>query len=407
LNWLQTQVERPVPLRPLPNLGKGQRPKALAPLPGQGTEPDIVVGSNSEIARALSTARAGQTVVILPGKYTFDDKLKTGPAGSQSHPITVKADQPGQVFLNFNAQEGFLISQPYWVFENLQLRGTCSEQSQCEHAFHVIGRAHHTVLRNNMVMDFNAHIKVNGLNGDWPDDGLVQFNTLSNSTPRQTQLPVTPVDIVGANQWTVSDNVISNFVKAQGDGISYGLFMKGGGQGGRIERNLIICTSSAISQAGVRVGLSFGGGGTGRSFCRDPQCQVEHSAGIAANNIVAHCNDAGIDINRSSHILIAHNTLINTAGIDVRNASTNPRLYGNLLEGRIRTHNGEPLQEEMNVLLAISSVFEHADELEFECGKQIDNIPSLSTVSNDFGGYLRKDGTMPGALAQCPGRPAQ
>ena len=36
------------------------------------------------------------------------------------------------------------------------------------------------------------------------------------------------------------------------------------------------------------------------------------AGGLAANNVVAHCNDAGIDVNRSSQIALAHNTLINT-----------------------------------------------------------------------------------------------
>ena len=34
--------------------------------------------------------------------------------------------------------------------------------------------------------DFNAHIKVNGEGGQWPDNGLVQYNTLTNSHPRTT-----------------------------------------------------------------------------------------------------------------------------------------------------------------------------------------------------------------------------
>ena len=44
--------------------------------------------------------------------------------------------------------------------------------------------------------------------------------------------------------------------------MAYGVFMKGASAQGRIERNLIICTTQDISQPGNRIGLSFGGGGT-------------------------------------------------------------------------------------------------------------------------------------------------
>ena len=406
LRWLQTHVERPVPVGPLPALGKGQQAKALQPLHGQGSQAELFVGSTDEIIQAVSTANAGQTVLIKPGNYRFNHKVDTGFAGNKDQPITVRASQPGEVVIEFNTEEGFAVSQPYWVFENLLIRGVCKDHSDCEHAFHIFGKAQNTVVRNNRIEDFNAHIKVNGLNGDWPDVGLVQFNTLTNTKRRETHLPVTPIDIVGADHWTLADNIISNFVKGDGDKISYGMFMKGAGRGGRIERNLVICTPQAISQPGSRVGLSFGGGGTGREFCRDQHCQAEYTSGLAANNIVAHCNDFGIDVNQSSAILIAHNTLINTAGIDVRRGPASARIYGNLLEGRIQQRDGGQMKEDMNGLVSMNDLFSNAEELDFGCRTHLDNVPSLAIVPEDFYNQQRIDGTLPGALARCPDRPA-
>ena len=402
LQWLQSRFERAVPVEQLPTLGKGQQTNTLPPLGELGSGATLLVGSSAELASALAVAQAGQTVRIKPGRYVFTEKLKTGLAGTVVRPITVRADQPNQVYLEFNTQEGFALSQPYWIFENLQIRGVCTDHSQCEHAFHVVGKAHHTVIRNNYIADFNAHIKVNGLNGDWPDDGLVAFNTLTNTGPRQTNLPVTPVDMVGANHWTLANNLVRNFVKADGDKISYGMFMKGGGRGGRIEGNLVVCTPDGVSQPGARVGISLGGGGTGKGLCRDAQCEFEYTNGLVANNIVAHCNDSGVDVNRSANNLLAFNTLVNTSGIDVRNAGASAMVYGNLLEGRFNERGGGHIKESMNELNSLRSVFAHADALNFECGAALESIPSLPTVPADFGGKQRRDGTMPGALSQCP-----
>jgi hypothetical protein len=253
------------------------------------------------------------------------------------------------------------------------------------------------VLRNNKLEDFNSHLKINGLRGAWPDHGLLQYSTITNTLPRTTESPATPFDLVGANRWQVLDNLVSNFVKYGSNGISYGIFMKGASSGGRIERNLIICTPQNMSQPGVRVGISFGGGTTGAEFCRDQLCIAEHTAGLAANNIVAHCNDFGIDVNRSTSIVIAHNTLINTAGIDVRDASA-AKLYGNLLEGKIRQRKGGQAKLVMNDIAASATVFEDPNALNLTWRKVPENIPSIDLVPTDFYSKARGDATPPGAL---------
>jgi len=416
LRWAQSIYERPVPTGPLPTLGKGQQATSLPPVQYGPTgrpietvaanaiseivvESQIQVDTVASILQAIETAQSGQTIVIAPGHYTLNSQINTRKVGTPTHPITVRAAQPGQVTLDFNAQVAFRVSRPYWVFENLHIRGVCRDDSYCEHAFHIFGDAKSTVIRNNWIEDFNASIKINGFDQSWPDFGLIQYNTLTNSRRRETANPVTLIDLVGANQWRVSDNIISNFAKAQGNGVSYGAFMKGASSGGRIERNLVICTPADISQPGNRVGISFGGGTTGKAYCRDQRCDAEHKAGLAANNIVAHCNDFGIDVNRSSGILIAHNTLINTAGIDVRQTPSSARTYGNLFEGRIRQVNGGLAKSEMNTMTELADVFKQPDALQLDWRKKPENIPSLGLVNADFYGHARLDGTAPGAFS--------
>ncbi len=221
------------------------------------------VSNTQDLARALGAVLSGQVIEVDPGEYLIDRRLVTGHAGTARRPIVLRAARPGTVVFRVKSVEAIVVTQPYWLFENLTLRGECARHGDCEHAFHVVGKARGTVLRNNRIEDFNAHIKVNGEGGSFPDDGLLQFSTLMNGSARLTDRPVTPVDIVAASGWRVVDNLVGGFTKAGGDRISYGLFMKGAGSGGRIDRNLVICSTSDVSQPGVRVGISLGDGGTG------------------------------------------------------------------------------------------------------------------------------------------------
>ena len=399
LHRIQRIYERPTDGLVIPNLGKGQIYTSGAHM---HTPADIRVSTSREFISALKDAKPGQIIELTEGTYLFTDKIKLGAAGASNAPITVRAGKVGGTVLEFNSLEGFLVDQPYWIFEDFIIRGKCTSDDQnCEHAFHVVGKAEHTKIINNYIEDFNAHIKVNGFAGDWPDYGLVKHNTLTNTRVRQTRFPVTLFDLVGANHWELSDNLVTNFVKGDGNLVSFGIFMKGASEGGTIVRNLVICSPNNISQPGVRVGISFGGGGTSpTSLCRDGSCsKFEHRGGIAANNIVAHCNDSGLDINNSSQIILAFNTLINTSGMDIRRSPAKADFYGNLYEGNVRSRDGAVLKQEFNQSMRATDLFQNADELNLQWISRVDNIPSLREVKDDFCGHTRADGTLPGALS--------
>ncbi|HEY8709506.1 MAG TPA: right-handed parallel beta-helix repeat-containing protein [Burkholderiaceae bacterium] len=415
LRRVQRRIERPVPAGELPTFGKGQQATALwpvtydhggVPLPAQplrqrwvSPAPDLRVHSETEFAAAMATVLSGQTIEVAPGDYLIDRALQTGHAGTLQAPIVVRAAQAGTVMLRVATVQAFVVNQPYWVFENLTLRGVCTHDGDCEHAFHVVGRARATVLRNNRVGDFNAHIKVNGEDGHWPDDGLIQFNTLTDTHPRRTARPVTPIDLVAASGWQIADNRVTGFIKAGGDRVSYGLYMKGGGHGGRIERNLVVCTTRDISQPGVRVGMSFGGGGTVAENCRDARCAAEHTGGVMANNVVAHWNDFGIDVFRSADTTVAHNTLVNTAGIDVRRVPASATLFANVLDGRIRARDGGLASEQANVVAALPSVMAAPDRLALRWLSAPDPVAANPAVTDDLCGDRRGPQPWPGALA--------
>jgi hypothetical protein len=313
---------------------------------------EVLVASIEELRMALAHAEGGDAITLLPGTYRIGAALDANRAGSAAAPVTVRARRPGSVVLEQQSSEGFRVSAPYWHFENLTMRGACGDDSTCEHAFHVTGPARHFVARNNTLVDFNAHFKINGTQGSFPDHGLVESNTLTNTHARRTANPVTPVDLVAASDWTFRRNLISDFVKEGGDRISYGAFAKGGGARNLFERNVIWCERRLRGLPGQRVGLSLGGGGTGKEYCRDRACVVEQEQGTIRGNLIAACSDAGIYLNSAARSSVSHNSVVDTTGIDVRFPASSADVEGNLVDGTIRSRNDGVLREHDNLSAA-------------------------------------------------------
>ncbi|MDB5963430.1 MAG: hypothetical protein JWP59_4724 [Massilia sp.] len=347
-HWLRAQDRATPELAPLPALPVAlpmTLPKHSADSPAGAT---VLAGSSAEVVAAIARAEPGDTITLLPGTYRFTDKINVARPGRAGMPVTVRAIDAGSVLIEFDTTEGFKVSAPYWRFENLSLRGTCSEDSYCEHAFHVVGAAHHFVSLNNTIFDFNAHFKINGENQVFPDSGLIEGTVLSNSHVRRTVNPVTPIDLVAASGWTVRRNVITDFIKTDGNRVSYGAFFKGGGSGNVFEQNTVLCEHRLRGNPGQSIGLSLGGGGTGKDFCRDRRCVTEQDQGVIRANLIASCSDVGIYLNSAADSKLTHNTLVDTGGIDVRFPASSATLEGNLIDGPIRGRDGGLVRENDN-----------------------------------------------------------
>lgn len=338
---------------PLPPLTVGAQPAAV----GQAGNKDVTVMDVDAARQAFAQALVGDTITFAPGLYRVRGKLEARRPGVKGAPIVVRAAVPGSVTIEFDGAEGFLVAAPYWRFENLTIRGVCQVQQYCEHAFHVTGRGQGFAAVNNTIRDFNAHFKINGDRHGFPDDGLIANNSLGNGAVRETGNPVTPIDLVAASGWVVRGNVITDFVKAGGDRISYGAFAKGAAAGTVFEGNVIVCEQLLRGHPGQRVGLSFGGGGTGKPYCRDGRCDVEHAQGTMRANLVASCSDAGIYVNRGAASRILDNTLLDTAGVQVRFADSNARLDGNLVDGGLMSRDGGRLDLGQNRVTPIALTY--------------------------------------------------
>ena len=327
------------PLTPdaLHALKLGAQPEAA----GSGRPEGVLVADIRALRAAMAGAAPGTVITLAPGSYRLGGRpLAADRAGLPDAPVVVRAAIPGSVAIESGLAEAFRIEAPYWRFENLTINGVCRRHDDCEHAFHVVGAASGFAAVNNTIGGFNAHFKINGARGRFPDAGLIEANTLFNPAPRATGKPVTPVDQVADSGWTVRGNIIRDFVKLEGNRVSYGAFAKGGGSGNVFERNLVWCEREQAGLPGQRVGLSLGGGGTGRAFCRDGRCITEQEGGVLRANLIVGCSDAGIYLNSAAGSVVEDNTLVDTGGIEVRFATSSARLDGNLVDGAIRSRDG-------------------------------------------------------------------
>ncbi len=309
----------------------------------------VTVTSAEQLRVAMRDALPGDSIVIAPGRYQFSGASPAAnKAGTAETPIIVRAEKLGAVKLDFILGEGFFVTAPYWRFENLEIHGACPQAEFCEHAFHVVGDARHFVARNNIIVDFNAHFKINGEKGRFPDDGQITHNTLTNTEARRTDHSVTPIDLVAASRWLIQKNIVTDFIKVGGDKISYGLFAKGGGQENKLLQNIVICEHRLRNYAGQRVGLSLGGGGTGAAYCRDQHCITEQDRSVLAANLVMSCADDGIYLNKAAASEVLHNTLIDTGGIEVRFPQSSANVWANLVDGKIRERDDGILRPAQN-----------------------------------------------------------
>jgi len=315
----------------------------------------ITVQSSKEIMSAITTSIADTSINILPGTYKFSGNyLEFKAKGSKYAPIVLKANKLGDVIFEMDTYEGFLISSPYIVIENIIFRGMKNKSDSQEHAIHLTKDADFIDIRHNEFINFNAHIKSNGIFtkdgvGHFPDNVVIQHNNFYNEWKRNTLSPASPIDVVGGKNWVIKNNFIADFGKygRKCEGITYGLFLKGASENGIIENNLIACEWNVphTSPNDVRIGISLGNGGTGQKFCMDKTCSFEHKGGIIRNNTIINCqNDVAIYINKGKETKISANYIANSLGIDVRYQASSAKIYDNLIDGRIKNTNGATIE---------------------------------------------------------------
>jgi hypothetical protein len=317
--------------------------------PAAGAE--VAVNDGPGLARAISAARAGHVITLLPGAYKLGTNY-TNAAGTEAEPIVVRAERLGDARVTFErsrTQEGIVVRHPHWRFENIDF-----DRGDVEHVFHIVGSASHIVIRHNRMVDFAAAIKANGLDVPggraFPNDVLIENNFIYNRAPFEAGV-VTPIDVVGGRRWIVRGNFIADFAKRGGDGVAYGGSLKGNAKDGVFVRNLVMCEWR--HKGGIRIGLSLGGGGSGGAYCEDKDCSTEHERGTMRNNIIMHCpNDVGIYLNKARNTRVLNNTIYNAYGIDIRFRESSAEVRNNIVAGGVRSRDDGVILAEGSNLVA-------------------------------------------------------
>jgi len=254
----------------------------------------------------------------------------------------------------------------------------------------------------------NAQIKINGEDGHFPDGGSIEGNTLIDTKARETDNPITPIDMVAANDWRISNNFIADFARL-GDGpATYGAFVKGAGQNNILERNVVLCEWKLRGTTSPQVGLSLGGGGTGPMLTRTRDGSgLEQTGGVIRDNLIAFCNDDGVYVNKANKSVIEHNTLIDTAGIDVRFPLSSATVSANMVDGKINARDDAILRPEENEIGPLLGLFVgfHPVRSYFANPGSLDLIWTSRPPATDIGagradlcGRTRPDRSMPGAF---------
>lgn len=305
----------------------------------------VTVSSTGALAGAIEHAEPGDDIVLADGEYAIARPILAATMGSAAAPVIVRAAHRWQAHLVSTAQVAITVGGAYWQFRGLDIRGACTDDTKCEHAFHVVGRATDVVIADNRIVDFNAQVKANADDAHvMPVRGLVQDNTLFDTHPRHTENPVVPLDLDNASAWVVRGNAIYDFAKDGGNQVAYGAFVKGGAVSPVLERNWVVC-SRHVPATGSQVGLSLGGGGMDRQLCAPHwdsaiACDPEVEAGIIRNNIITNCNDDGIYLNQAHDTRVLFNALIRTQGIDFRFDGSSGVARGNLMSNIIHARDG-------------------------------------------------------------------
>ena len=311
-----------------------------------------VVADVDSLISALKRAKAGEIIELLPGTYRMPKRVNLRANGTPEAPIIVRSAIPGAAILHTPHTALFKVFGAHWQFHGIDFQGTGSSN----HAFHVVGKATHVVIKGNRFQNFHAAIKVNGEGRPrhFPDHGRLIRNVFINDGPRTTKWPVVAIDIVGGDDWLISENFIADI--AQGRRGRHGSpgFVKAGASDSVFDRNFVIC--EWLHSGGPRIGLSLGDGGSSPSGFDRRQlgdCKKncpETINGRMTNNIIINCpHEPGIYLNRSVGGIVANNTIFNAFGIQARFPETRITIADNLLTGTVWARDDATIFEHNNV----------------------------------------------------------
>lgn len=284
------------------------------------------VRDSKSIKKALVSAKAGDVITIKTGEYDMGDSFSTVNDGTKKKPIILQCSgDKGYAVLKASGQIAFRIKSKFWIIKGIHVQG--SEKKTQATVFmdgpggcgdikitdcKISGSALHGMkaARSREVGVDNVHIEQTEL-----------FNTA-----------FTGFDLVSGDNWFLKNCYVHDYGTQKG--ISYGIFLKGGGKNGIVEGCFVDGKASSTT-----IGISFGGGLTGQQWLPLINGKVgpEHFEGIARNNIVVNTTDVAYHSNNASNCFFYNNLAWNCKNFQRQKSySEDPRLFNNLIVGKYR-----------------------------------------------------------------------
>lgn len=287
----------------------------------------VAVCSEAEILAAIANAVSGDVITVCPGTFAFNQLIGVDADGTDAARIFLRAETPGTVTFNLSHIENFKIRGKFWIFENITFVGNCMDASGCEHAFHIVADADDVIFRNNEVVNFASHVKLNGefVGQDpaksFPDRTWFIGNFWHNTRYVDNDAPHNILNLDGGKDHVVRGNIFADYsTPVSLPKSASAVYPKASTLRILIEQNLIVC-EKARTEGETNRGIQLGDGAPA-SICDGDVDQDgngdcvengQNQEALVRNNIVMGCNNggssAGIMVNSDRESKIFHNTV--------------------------------------------------------------------------------------------------
>jgi len=318
---------------------------------GVSSAQEIKAADAGAIKAALGAAGPGDTIVIKPGEYNLGGGASTGKDGTKEAPITLRCEgDKGYAKLNLGGQVAFRVKNKFWVFQGIHFNGDCKGTSA---AVFLDGPGGGGDVRF-------TDCKISGSAEHGMKGAKLREKPVNNVVIEFTELfdtGATGFDLVAGDNWALRRCYVHDY--GQDGGVTYGIFLKGGGKNGIIEGCIV-----DGKKKNTTLGISFGGGLTGKQWLpmgADGKLGPEADGGIARNNIVINAADSSYHSNNGANCKF-YNNLAWGGDTFQRQASypKDPVLINNLIGGGVKG-----ASENKNTLAPKKEWFVNPDDCDF------------------------------------------
>lgn len=299
----------------------------LVAMAATATASVIKVDNAKDLRTALAAAGPGDVIEIKAGEYVMGGGTQTGQNGTSERVITLRcAGDKGYARLNLSGQVAFRVKNRFWEFRGIHFAGD-------------VNNTEATVFMDGPQGCGDIYFvdcKISGSKTHGMKAAKLREKPVDNIIIEHTELfdtGATGFDLPAGDNWILRRNYIHDYGK--GGGVTYGIFLKGGGKHGIIEGNFVDGAAK-----GTTLGISFGGGLMGKQWLPllpDGTLGPEHDGGIARNNIVINTTDSAFHCNNGANCKFYNNLTWHAATFQMQASyPKNPVLINNLITGSVK-----------------------------------------------------------------------